>query len=118
MSLSGTTMATAGFTLLVTIKRGRYSYRDPGITVRWIFHQLYSHTSENFNGQFKGTFDCLGQVPTCDYVLGAILVYQLALPSISRVAPFQFPSLRGRSLCCRLLAAERIGPTTEELSSC
>lgn len=71
--------------LLVTTKRGRYPHQDPGVEVRRIFHQLRSHASENFNAQFKGIFDCLGQVPTRGliptrrYVLGAVLVYQLAL---------------------------------------
>jgi hypothetical protein len=53
--------------------------------VRRIFHQLRSRAIENFNGQFKGIFGALGQVPTKGLVntqrfaLGAILVYQLAL---------------------------------------
>jgi hypothetical protein len=71
--------------LLVTTKRGRYPHQDPGVEVRRIFHRLRSRASENFNGQFKAIFDCLGQVPTRGlvatrrYVLGAVFVYQLAL---------------------------------------
>ncbi len=71
--------------LLVTSKRGRYPHTDDGAAVRRIFHELRSRAIENFHGQFKGLFDCLGQVPTRGlvatrrYVLGAVLVYQLIL---------------------------------------
>ena len=70
---------------LVTTKRGSYPHTDDGVEVRRIFHQLRSHAIENFNAQFKAIFNCLGQVPTRGllptrrYVLGAVLVYQLAL---------------------------------------
>jgi hypothetical protein len=53
--------------------------------VRRVFHQLRSHAIENFNGQFKSIFDVTRAVPTKgliatqSYVLGAVLVYQLAL---------------------------------------
>jgi hypothetical protein len=53
--------------------------------VRRIFHERRSRAIENFNGQFKSIFDCRGQVPTRGllatrrFVLGAVLVYQLAL---------------------------------------
>ena len=71
--------------LLITTKRGRYPHSDDGVEVRRFFHQLRSHAIENFNAQFKAIFDCLGQVPTRGlvptrrFVLGALLVYQLAL---------------------------------------
>ena len=71
--------------LLVTTKRGAYPHTDPGVDVRRIFHTLRSRTNENFNAQFKGIFDCQGQVPTRGlmptrrYVLGAVFVYQLVL---------------------------------------
>lgn len=71
--------------ILVTTKRGPYPHTDDGVEVRRIFHQLRSHAIENFNEQFKGIFDYHGQVPTRGllatrrYVLGAVLVYQLAL---------------------------------------
>lgn len=71
--------------LLITTKRGSYPHTDDGVEVRRIFHQLRSHAIENFNAQFKGIFNCLGQVPTRGlvptqrFVLGAVLVYQLAL---------------------------------------
>jgi hypothetical protein len=71
--------------LLITSKRGRYPHSDDGVEVRRLFHQLRSHASENFNAQFKAIFDYLGQVPTQGlvptqrFVLGAVLVYQLAL---------------------------------------
>jgi len=71
--------------ILVTTQRGRYPHHDEGVEVRRLFHQLRSHAIENFNSQFKGIFDCLGQVPTKGliptrrYVLGAVLVYQLTL---------------------------------------
>jgi hypothetical protein len=71
--------------LLVTTKRGRYPHTDPGVEVRRVFHRLRSLANENFNAQFKGIFDCQGQVPTRGlvatrrFVLGAVFVYQLAL---------------------------------------
>jgi len=49
---------------LVTTQPGHYPHRDPGVEVHRIFHHLRSHASENFHSQFKGIFDCLGQVPT------------------------------------------------------
>jgi hypothetical protein len=70
---------------LVTTKRGAYPHTDDGVEVRRLFHQLRTHAIENFNGQFKAIFDCGGQVPTKGlvatrrFVLGAVLVYQLAL---------------------------------------
>lgn len=71
--------------LLITTKRGRYPHTDPGVEVRRIFHQLRSHSIENFNAQFKAIFGCLGSVPTRGatatrrFLLGAVLIYQLAL---------------------------------------
>ena len=71
--------------LLVTPKRGPYPHTDDGVEVRRIFHALRSRAIENLNGQFKGIFDCGGQVPTRGlvatrrYVLGAVFVYQLTL---------------------------------------
>ncbi len=60
-----------------------------GPAVRRLFHQLCTHAIENFienfNGQFKSIFDVTGPVPTKGlvatqhHVLGAVLVYQLAL---------------------------------------
>ena len=70
---------------LVATKRGVYPHTDDGVAVRRIFHELRSRAIENFNGQFKGIFDCSrpvptkGLIPTQRYVLGAVLVYQLAL---------------------------------------
>ena len=70
---------------LVATRRGAYPHADGGVEVRRIFHRLRSRAIENFNGQFKGIFDCGGQVPTRGlvatrrYVLGAVLVYQLTL---------------------------------------
>ena len=70
---------------LVTSHRGRYPHADGGVEVRRIFHALRSRAIENLNGQFKGIFDCTGQVPTRGliatrrFVLGAVLVYQLTL---------------------------------------
>jgi Transposase DDE domain len=71
--------------VLVTTKRGPYPHYDDGVEVRRLFHELRSRAIENFNGQFKAIFDCNGQVPTRGltatrrFVLGAVLVYQLAL---------------------------------------
>jgi len=70
---------------LVATRRGKYPHRDAGVEVRRLFHQLRSHAIENFNGQFKGIFDCFGPVPTRGlvatrrYILGAVFVYQLTL---------------------------------------
>ncbi|MGH2486636.1 MAG: hypothetical protein ACRDHE_11545 [Ktedonobacterales bacterium] len=66
-------------------RRGKYPHTDDGVEVRRFFHQLRSHAIENFNGQFKAIFDCSRSVPTKGlvatqrYVLGAELVYQLAV---------------------------------------
>jgi hypothetical protein len=71
--------------LLVATQYGRYPHTDAGVQVRRVFHQLRSHSIENFNEHFKGIFDGHGQVPTKGLVatqrfaLGAIFVYQLAL---------------------------------------
>jgi hypothetical protein len=70
---------------LVATQRGAYPHTDDGVEVRRLLHQLRSHAIENFNGQFKGIFDCSRPVPTKGllatqrYVLGAVLVYQLAV---------------------------------------
>jgi hypothetical protein len=70
---------------LVATRRGAYPHTDGGVEVRRIFHLLRSHAIENLNGQFKGIFDCGGQVPTRGlvntqrFILGAVLVYQLSL---------------------------------------
>jgi hypothetical protein len=72
--------------LLVTTRYGRYPHIDDGVEVRRVFHKLRSVAMENFNEHFKGIFDGHGQVPTkglcaCQrFTLGAIFVYQLALP--------------------------------------
>jgi hypothetical protein len=71
--------------VLVTTQPGTYPHHDDGVEVRRLFHELRSRAIENFNGQFKSIFDCRGQVPTRGlratrrFVLGAVLVYQLAL---------------------------------------
>jgi hypothetical protein len=71
--------------ILVTPHRGPRRLHDPGRDVRRVLHELRSRAIENLNGQFKGIFDCHGQVPTRGlratrrYVLGAVLVYQLTL---------------------------------------
>jgi hypothetical protein len=70
---------------LITSRRGRYPHADGGVEVRRIFHVLRSRAIETLNGQFKGIFDCQGQLPrrglvaTRRFILGAVLVYQLAL---------------------------------------
>jgi hypothetical protein len=79
------TLVTGAGRLLITTKRGPYPHTDDGVEVRRLFHQLRSHAIENFNGQFKAIFDCLGAVPTRGLVatrrfaLGAVLLYQLIL---------------------------------------
>jgi len=70
---------------LVASRRGRYPHTDDGVEVRRLFHALRSRAIENFNGQVKAIFDVAGAVPTRGardtrrFVLGAVLVYQLAL---------------------------------------
>jgi hypothetical protein len=70
---------------LVTSKRGAHPHHDDGVAVRRVFHQLRSHSIENFNEQFKALFDTHGQeptrglVPTRRWALGAVFVYQLVL---------------------------------------
>ena len=70
---------------LVTTRRGRYPHTDPGVEVRRIFHKLRSIAIEPFNALFKNIFEWGGQVPVKGLkrvrliVLGALLVYQLAL---------------------------------------
>lgn len=70
---------------LITTRRGAYPHRDDGVEVRRLFHQLRSHAIENFNEQFKGIFECHGQVPTKGlaatqrHILGAVFLYQLLL---------------------------------------
>jgi hypothetical protein len=76
--------ATRGWDLVAT-RHGRYPHTDGGVEVRRVFHKLRSTAIENLNGQFKGIFECGGQVPTRGaiatqrYVLGAVFVYQLTL---------------------------------------
>jgi len=70
---------------LITSKHGRYPHQDEGVAVRRLFHQLRSHSIENFNEQFKAIFDTHEPVPTRGLVatrrsvLGAVFVYQLGL---------------------------------------
>lgn len=70
---------------LVASGRGPYPHTDPGVGVRRVFHLLRHQAIEPFNGLFKNVFDWGGQVPvkglnrTQLIVLGAVLVYQLAL---------------------------------------
>jgi len=70
---------------LVATRHGRYPHHDGGVEVRRLFHQLRSTAIENCNGQFKGIFECSGQVPTRGliptqrFILGAVLVSQLTL---------------------------------------
>ena len=70
---------------LVTPRRGPYPHTDSGTKVRKVFHELRHRAIENFNGQFKSTFEFLDRVPTKGYiatarfVLGAVMVYQIAL---------------------------------------
>ena len=71
--------------VLITSQYGAYPHTDPGVEVRRIFHKLRSRANENFNEHFKGIFDGHAQVPTKGrvntqrFVLGALLVYQIAL---------------------------------------
>jgi hypothetical protein len=48
----------------VATRRAPYSHPDDGVEVRRVFHKLRSLAIENCNGQFKGTFDPHGSVPT------------------------------------------------------
>jgi hypothetical protein len=68
-----------------TGKNHPYPHHDEGVEVRKILHKTRSITIENFNEHFKAIFDVHGSVPTKGFiatrrfVLGAILVYQLAV---------------------------------------
>jgi hypothetical protein len=70
---------------LIASRRGSHPHTDPGVDVRRIFHMLRSKAIEPFNGLFKNVFEWGGQVPVKGFkrvrliVLGAVLVYQLAL---------------------------------------
>lgn len=70
---------------LIATRRGSYPHTDPGADVRRIFHRLRSKAIEPFNGLFKNVFEWGGQAPVKGLkrvrliVLGAVLVYQLAL---------------------------------------
>jgi len=76
--------AARGRTLIAST-RGAYPHTDDGVDVRRLFHALRSRAIENFNGQFKGIFDVTDAAPTRGmrntrrFVLGALLIYQLAL---------------------------------------
>jgi hypothetical protein len=48
---------------LVTSKRSPHPHTDAGVEVRRLFQQLRSHSIENFNEQFKASFDIHGPVP-------------------------------------------------------
>lgn len=71
--------------VLVASRLGGYPHTDDGVEVRRIFHKLRSTAIENFNEQFKASFDVHGAVPTRGLVatqrfaLGAVLVDQLLL---------------------------------------
>ena len=71
--------------IVVASRAGKRPHKGDGVAVRKIFHQLRTHTIENFNEQFKGIFEAHAQVPTKGlsatqgWALGSILVYQLAL---------------------------------------
>jgi hypothetical protein len=71
--------------LLVATKRGPLPHLDQGSAVRQIFHLLRTKAIEPFNGLFKNIFEWSGQVPvkgllrTQLIVLGAVLLYQMAL---------------------------------------
>jgi Transposase DDE domain len=71
--------------VLITPTGGRDPHTDDGVEVRRLLHKTRSIAIENFNEQFKGSFEGHGQVPTRGLVatrrlaLGAIFVYQLTL---------------------------------------
>ncbi len=71
--------------VLVASRQGGYPHTDDGVEVRRVFHKLRSTAIENFNEQFKASFDAHGAVPTRGlaatrrFALGAVLVYQLLL---------------------------------------
>lgn len=68
-----------------TGKNNPYPHHDDGVEVRRILHKTRSIAIENFNEHFKAIFDVHGSVPTKGlaatqrFVLGAVLVYQLAI---------------------------------------
>ena len=76
-----------GCTLVTSFtgKNNPYPHSDAGVEVRKILHKIRSIAIENFNEHFKAIFDVHGAVPTKGavatrrFVLGAVLVYQLAI---------------------------------------
>jgi len=68
----------AGWALVAPTGRG-YPHADDGAAVRRIFHSLRTHAIENFNAQFKASFDLRrpvptrGQAATGRFVLGAVV---------------------------------------------
>jgi hypothetical protein len=77
--------AEHGHIIVASRRSGTRPRTDDGKAVRGLFHALRSHAIENFNGQFKAIFDISRPVPTRGrratrrWLLGAVLVYQLAL---------------------------------------
>jgi hypothetical protein len=70
---------------LVPTKSGRYPPTDPGVDVRRWFQQVRAHAIETVHEPVKAILEGPGQGPTRGLiaprrvVLGAVLVYQLAL---------------------------------------
>jgi hypothetical protein len=77
--------AERGQVIVASRRGGTRPRTDDGAAVRSLFHALRSHAIENFNGQFKAIFDISRPVPTRGLratrrlLLGAVLVYQLAI---------------------------------------
>jgi hypothetical protein len=77
--------AEQGQVLLAARRGGVRPRTDDGAAVRQVLHALRSHAIENFHGQFKAIFDVGRPVPTRGlratrrWLLGTVLVYQLAL---------------------------------------
>jgi hypothetical protein len=74
--------------ILVATRRGPHPHTDPGANVRRVLHELRHRAIvrlSRINGQFKGIFEFLDKAPTKGYVaterfvLGAVLVCQIAL---------------------------------------
>ncbi len=71
--------------LVIASRKGGHPHTGEGVQVRRLFHRLRSVAIENLNGHFKDLFGLKEHVPTrgqtntARFVLGAVLVYQLAL---------------------------------------
>ena len=86
--------------MLIASRRGPYPHQDEGKEVCRLFHRLRCITIENLYEQRKAIFTVHEHVPTKHwgntrrFILGAILVYQLALLYRLEASPCEQASRR------------------------